>query len=76
MSWSRASSVPPAVLRRLQIDQGDQDGHDQSHRGHGGRELRHDGQRDLRQGERGALPKGVTFYEEFFSNFTGIFFQI
>ena len=58
MSWSRASSVPPAVLRRLQIDQGDQDGHDQSHRGHGGRELRHDGQRDLRQGERGVLPNG------------------
>ena len=50
--------MPPAVLRRLQIDQGDQDGHDQSHRGHGGRELRHDGQRDLRQGERGVLPNG------------------
>ena len=46
------------MLRDLDMDQGNQDGNDQGHKAYNRRELRHDGQRNLRQGERGVLPNG------------------
>ena len=58
MSWSRPSSVPPAVLPGPRMDQGDQDGYDQRSQGHDSRDLQHDGRRDLRQGEQRVRPNG------------------
>ena len=66
MSWTRASSVPTGGSgpRVLQLDQGGQPGHGSERAGRDGRDLWHDGRRDLWQGDRDLLPDGSDGQDE------------